>query len=163
VNPPALFFSLHGAGVEALNQAAAYAPKKWGYIVAPTNRRPYGFSWEDWGRLDALEVLDLVKKKFAVDEGRIYLTGHSMGGHGTWFMSATYPDKFAAIGPSAGWITFRSYRFAPAPEETSAVQRMLRRSASPSDLFSLADNYRHFGAYIIHGDSDDNVPAQHRA
>ncbi len=56
---PALFFSLHGAGVEALNQAASYAPKKWGYVVAPTNRRPYGFSWEDWGRLDALEVLEL--------------------------------------------------------------------------------------------------------
>ncbi len=62
--PPALFLSLHGAGVEAINQAGSYSPKKWGYVVAPTNRRPYGFSWEDWGRLDALEVLDLVKKKY---------------------------------------------------------------------------------------------------
>jgi pimeloyl-ACP methyl ester carboxylesterase len=154
---PALFFSLHGAGVEALNQAASYEPKKWGVVVAPTNRRPYGFSWEDWGRLDALEVLDIAKKKFNIDEGRVYLTGHSMGGHGTWFMGATYPDKFAAIGPSAGWITFHSYRFTNAPTETSQVKRMLRRSAAPSDLFSLVDNYRHFGIYIIHGAQDDNV------
>ncbi|MCC6397140.1 MAG: prolyl oligopeptidase family serine peptidase, partial [Bacteroidetes bacterium] len=82
------------------------------------------------------------------------------GGHGTWFMGATYPDKFAAIGPSAGWITFHSYRFSGAPEESSAVQLMLRRAATQSDLFSLADNYRHFGVYIIHGDQDDNVPPQ---
>ena len=157
---PALFLSLHGAGVEAFNQASSYAPKKWGVVVAATNRRPYGFSWEDWGRLDALEVLELAKKKFNIDESRIYLTGHSMGGHGTWFMSATYPDKFAAIGPSAGWITFHSYRFANAPAETTVVKRMLRRVEAPSDLFSLADNYRHFGVYVIHGSKDDNVPPE---
>ena len=158
--PPALFLSLHGAGVEAINQAGSYSPKKWGYVVAPTNRRPYGFSWEDWGRLDALEVLDLVSKKYGIDENRVYVTGHSMGGHGTWFMSATYPDKFAAIGPSAGWITFQSYRFADAKAETSAVKRMLNRAASSSDLFALVDNYRHFGVYVIHGATDDNVPPQ---
>jgi dienelactone hydrolase len=157
---PALFFSLHGAGVEAINQARSYAPKKWGYVVAPTNRRPYGFSWEDWGRLDALEVLDLVTKRFGIDEERIYLTGHSMGGHGTWFLGATYPGKFAAIGPSAGWITFHTYRFADAKVETSDVKRMLRRAASSSDLFTLVENYRHFGIYVIHGAKDDNVPPQ---
>jgi len=27
-------------------------------LVAPTNRRPYGYDWEDWGRADALEVLE---------------------------------------------------------------------------------------------------------
>lgn len=155
---PALFLSLHGAGVEAINQARSYAPKDWGVHIAPTNRRPYGFSWEDWGRLDALEVKAIAEKKFATDPERVYLTGHSMGGHGTWFMSATYPDKFAAIGPSAGWITFRSYRFAGSPEDTSSVQRMLQRAAMGSDLPALAENYGHFGVYIIHGDQDDNVP-----
>ena len=157
---PALFLSLHGAGVEALNQAASYAPKKWGYVVAATNRRPYGFSWEDWGRMDALEVLEIATKKFNIDESRVYLTGHSMGGHGTWFMGATYPDRFAAIGPSAGWITFHSYRFTNAPAETSMITLMLRRAAAGSDLFSLVDNYRHFGIYILHGSKDDNVPPE---
>jgi pimeloyl-ACP methyl ester carboxylesterase len=157
---PALFLSLHGAGVEAINQARSYAPKSWGVHIAPTNRRPYGFSWEDWGRLDALEVKAIAEKKYGTDPERVYLTGHSMGGHGTWFMSATYPDKFAAIGPSAGWITFQSYRFAGSTPDTSTVQQMLLRSAKPSDLPSLATNYGHFGVYIIHGDKDDNVPPQ---
>src|SRR5205823_5150441 len=51
--PPALFLTLHGASVEGIGQANAYGGKTWGHIVAPTNRRPYGFDWEDWGRLDA--------------------------------------------------------------------------------------------------------------
>ena len=155
-----LFLSLHGAGVEAINQAGSYEPKSWGYIVAPTNRRPYGFSWEDWGRLDALEVLDIALKKFPVDPERVYLTGHSMGGHGTWFMGATYPDRFAAIGPSAGWITFHTYRFSPAPVETAPVKLMLERAAATSDLFALDGNYRQFGLYILHGVEDDNVPIE---
>jgi pimeloyl-ACP methyl ester carboxylesterase len=157
---PALFLSLHGADVEAINQAGSYTPKKWGYIVCPTNRRPYGFSWEDWGRMDALEVLDRAKKEFNVDDSRVYLTGHSMGGHGTWFMGATYPDKFGAIGPSAGWITFQTYRFSDAKVESTDVKRMLWRAGSSSNLFSLVDNYRHFGVYIIHGEKDDNVPIE---
>ncbi len=54
---PALFLSLHGAGVKAIAQAGSYQSKDWGHVVAPTNRREFGFDWEDWGRLDALEVL----------------------------------------------------------------------------------------------------------
>lgn len=77
---PALFLSVHGAGVEASGQARAYQPKDWGVLVAPTNRRPRGFNWEDWGRLDALEVLSIAKKHYKPDPQRIYLTGHSMGG-----------------------------------------------------------------------------------
>ncbi len=59
---PGLVLTLHGAGVEAIGQAEAYAAKPGLHIVAPTNRRPYGFDWEDWGRLDAIEVLELAQK-----------------------------------------------------------------------------------------------------
>ena len=99
---PALFLTLHGAGVQAIRQADAYAAKSWGHIVAPTNRRPFGFDWEDWGRIDALEVLDHARQRLKTDPQRTYLTGHSMGGHGVWHLGATFPDRFAAIGPSAG-------------------------------------------------------------
>src|SRR5207249_1249684 len=83
-------------GVEAQGQADAYASKPWGHLVAPTNRRPFGFDWEDWGRLDALEVLDHAQQLLQTDPQRTYLTGHSMGGHGAWQVGATYPDRFAA-------------------------------------------------------------------
>ncbi|MDH7603462.1 MAG: prolyl oligopeptidase family serine peptidase [Melioribacter sp.] len=154
---PALFLSLHGAGVEAINQANSYGHKNWGYIVAPTNRRPYGFNWENWGRIDALEVLDIAMKKFNIDENRVYLTGHSMGGHGTWHLGINYPDKFAAIGPSAGWISIWSYRIRSLVD-TTKVKEMLLRSARQSDTYKFAENLNQNGIYIIHGDADDNVP-----
>ncbi|MHC1769585.1 MAG: prolyl oligopeptidase family serine peptidase [Verrucomicrobiia bacterium] len=155
---PALFLSLHGAGVEARGQAEAYSPKRWGHIVAPTNRRPYGFDWEEWGRWDALEVLNLAKARYQTDPHRVYLTGHSMGGHGTWQLGVLFPDKFAAIGPSAGWISFSSYANRNAPAATNAVQEMLQRAAAASDTLLMATNYLQQGVYILHGDADDNVP-----
>ena len=106
--------SLHGARVEA-GQARAYAAKRL-VIVAPTNRRPYGFDWEGWGRHDAREVLK-ARRPIVHDPPRVYLTGHSMGGHGIWSLGAD-PGHWAAIAPSAGWPDFWSYAGAPGPHPT---------------------------------------------
>lgn len=156
----ALFFSVHGAGVEAIGQARAYLKKDWGNLVAPTNRRPRGFNWEDWGRLDALEVLSIAKTEFLPDPNRIYLTGHSMGGHGTWFLGATYPDKWAAIAPCSGYPTLKGYGSADGliPDSSrSPMERLLLRSGNQSDVLSLATNYKKLGVYILHGDADPVV------
>jgi pimeloyl-ACP methyl ester carboxylesterase len=118
---PALVLTLHGAGVEAIGQADAYKPKDWCHIVAPTNRRPYGFDWEEWGRMDALEVLELAKKELKTDPQRTYLTGHSMGGHGAWQVGVTFPDRFAAVAPSAGWISFASYTGPKPPDSPTPL------------------------------------------
>jgi pimeloyl-ACP methyl ester carboxylesterase len=157
----ALFLSVHGAGVEAIGQARAYRSKDWGTLVAATNRRPRGFNWEDWGRLDALEVLDLAVKRFSPDPTRIYLTGHSMGGHGTWFLGATYPDKWAAIGACSGYPTLKEYGSADGKIPDSSrvpVEQVLLRAGNQSDVLKLAYNYRPMGVYILHGDSDKTVP-----
>jgi len=155
---PALVLTLHGASVEALGQADAYSSRPGFQIVAPTNRRPYGFDWEDWGRLDAIEVLDLAQKELNTDPSRTYLTGHSMGGHGTWQVGAHYPDRFAAIAPSAGWVSLWSYTGSGRPEPATPMQALLQRGSNPSDTLSLARNYALFGVYVLHGDADDNVP-----
>jgi pimeloyl-ACP methyl ester carboxylesterase len=154
---PALFLSLHGAGVEAIDQAGSYGHKNWGYLVSPTNRRPYGFNWENWGRIDALEVLDIAKKEFNIDESRVYLTGHSMGGHGTWQLGVNYPDQFGAIAPSAGWISIWSYRIRPMMD-SSDVNKMLTRSTKQSDTYAFTTNLKPNGIYILQGADDDNVP-----
>ena len=46
---------------------------------------------------DVMNVLAIMQKKFNVDENRIYLMGHSMGGGGTLFLAHKYTDKWAAI------------------------------------------------------------------
>ncbi|MBD0374035.1 MAG: prolyl oligopeptidase family serine peptidase [Flavisolibacter sp.] len=156
----ALFLSVHGAGVEAIGQARAYRSKDWGTLVAATNRRPRGFNWEDWGRLDALEVLRLAKEKFKPHPQRIYLTGHSMGGHGTWFLGATYPDQWAAIAPCAGYPTLKGYGSADGliPDSSNIpMEQMLLRSGNQSDVIKLATNYKPLGVYVFHGDDDRTV------
>lgn len=158
--PSALFLSVHGAGVEAIGQARAYKQKDWGTLVAATNRRPRGFNWEDWGRLDALEVLNIAKEKFKPDPQRIYLTGHSMGGHGTWFLGATYPDLWAAIAPCAGYPTLKGYGSADGliPDTgASPMEQLLLSTSNQSDVPKLAFNYKPLGIYIFHGDSDRTV------
>jgi pimeloyl-ACP methyl ester carboxylesterase len=158
VSPPGLILTLHGAGVEAAGQAPCYSRKPGFYVVAPTNRRSFGFDWEDWGRLDALEVLALAKKQYGTDPRRTFLTGHSMGGHGTWIIGATYPDLFAAIAPSAGWVSLFSYGGLRRGQQPTGAGEYIQRAVSPSDTLALLHNLTPRGIYVLHGDKDDNVP-----
>jgi poly(3-hydroxybutyrate) depolymerase len=157
---PAMVLSLHGASVEATSQADSYAPKPWGVIVCPTNRRPFGFDWEDWGRLDAMEVKRLAAEEFGTDPARTLLTGHSMGGHGTWQLGVLFPGEWAGIGPSAGWCSFETYggrseRLLPRDDDRAD---MLRRAHATSETLALLRNVQGVGVSIVHGDADDNVP-----
>lgn len=159
--PPALILSLHGASVEAIGQADAYSSKKWATLVAPTNRRPYGYDWEDWGRMDAMEVLDIARATLDTDPARTYLTGHSMGGHGAWQVGALYPGRFAAIGPSAGWISVHTYGRGGRPSDTvEGVADILRRAAAVGDTENFVANYADAGVYILHGDADETVSVE---
>lgn len=47
-------------------------------------------------------LLDDIITRYAVDTSRIYLTGLSMGGFGTWYLAARNPERFAAIAPICG-------------------------------------------------------------
>lgn len=154
---PGIVLSCHGAGVEASGQAEAYGAKSWCHIVCPTNRRPYGFDWEDWGRLDAMEVLRHAKAALPHDPSMVYLTGHSMGGHGAWQLGAHFPDQFAAVGPSAGWRSFWSYA-GKKESGSDPASKLLRRSENAGDTLLLRQNYVQEAIYILHGDADDNVP-----
>lgn len=56
-----------------------------------------------WWNTDVLQQLyKEVLKKYHVDSSRVYLTGLSMGGYGTWNWAQTSPEKFAAIVPISG-------------------------------------------------------------
>jgi pimeloyl-ACP methyl ester carboxylesterase len=154
-----LVLTVHGANVDAHVQAACYAQKEDVDIVAATNRRPYGFDWEDWGRLDALEVLAEAVRIYKPDPSRIYLTGHSMGGHGTWYLGITYPDKFAAIAPCAGYPDLGEYggRGAGNVMEQFPAYKPFKRAVTYGRTLSMLDNLRQSGVYIFHGSEDRTV------
>ncbi|MEY3014222.1 MAG: hypothetical protein RIT45_2957 [Pseudomonadota bacterium] len=148
----ALMLSLHGAGVEGIGQAGSYGAKTWLWHVTPTNRRPFGFDWEEWGHLNGLHALDDATARFAPDPTRIYLGGHSMGGHGTWQFAVHHHGRFAVMGPSAGWDSFYTYGGASKPTGPFA------RARAHSDTSHFAENLRDRSVYVIHGTADDNVP-----
>jgi pimeloyl-ACP methyl ester carboxylesterase len=161
----ALILSLHGAGVESYSLAECFKPKDWAFVVCPTNRRPYGFDWQDWGRIDALEVLNVVKENFPIDPDRVVLTGHSMGGHGTWHIGLAHPDLFAALGPEAGWPSFPLY--VPNFLQRSAIftepakLSIREMAARPDNAPAFLENALNLPVFILHGGDDDNVPTIH--
>lgn len=48
------------------------------------------------------KLIDDLKKRYKIDPDRVYLTGLSMGGYGTWETAQEYPEEFAAIAPVCG-------------------------------------------------------------
>lgn len=57
---------------------------------------------ERWEADKLMQLIDQVATTAHVDTDRIYLTGLSMGGYGTWTTAAKYPERFAAIVPICG-------------------------------------------------------------
>ena len=72
-------------------------------FIAVSPQCPMDYVWRDQEMLEALESL-LIKiiKNYRVDKSRIYVTGLSMGGRGTWAIVAHRPDLFAAAAPICG-------------------------------------------------------------
>jgi len=102
-----LILFLHGAGERGsvLSKVAAHGPPKLAMqgkdfpfiIVSP--QCPANQRWDD----DVLlALLEEVEAKHKVDRSRVYLTGLSMGGYGSWSLGLTHPEKFAAIAPICG-------------------------------------------------------------
>ena len=102
-------------------------------FIAVSPQCPADKWWVDPWLIEALNVLlEETIANYRVDESRVYLTGLSMGGFGTWALSMIYPEKFAAIAPICGggmpWMAFRikdvpAWAFHGAKDETVPIQR----------------------------------------
>ena len=105
-NWPLLLF-LHGAGERGvdLEQVKVHGPPK---MIAQGRDFPFVVISpqcpEDvWWSIDALHaLLDEVVETHRIDKSRIYVTGLSMGGYGSWGLAYTYPETFAAVVPICG-------------------------------------------------------------
>lgn len=104
-----LIMFLHGAGERGdnLELVKKHGPPKLieqgkdfpFIIVSP--QCPRGIWWPE--KLDTLvALLDEIESKYAVDADRVYLTGLSMGGFGTWSLACRHPQRFAAVAPICG-------------------------------------------------------------
>ena len=115
---PVILF-LHGSGergTDGLDQtqvglpAALRAhPERWPFVVVMPQVPFSHHHWTDPDMMDvAMAALNTEMKEFRGDPQRVYLTGLSLGGYGTWELARTHPGRFAAIAPVCGGI-FWSY------------------------------------------------------
>jgi dienelactone hydrolase len=158
--PTPLVVDLHGLNVTPLMQilfdGTTDFAERHGFIVVA----PMGYSLAGWwgsragnpvetaqlkpgtseryavgelSEIDAMRVLEMMRQNYTIDEDRIYLMGHSMGGAGTYHIGAKYNDVWAGIAPLAG--------------------------AGGIPDAAAAERYRSLPTLIMHGEKDSIVPA----
>jgi len=74
-------------------------------IVAPQCPINQRWSTDNWFE----NFYDEITTKYRIDTNKVYLTGVSLGGSGTWYLSIKFPDKFAAIAPMSGFTRHMDY------------------------------------------------------
>jgi predicted peptidase len=110
-----LMMFLHGAGERGTNLwlVAVHGPPKlvrsqpdFPFILVSPQCPPE----QHWNPEALAKLLDQLETTHRVDKSRVYLTGLSMGGFGTWSLGVRYPERFAAIAPICGggsWLEVR--------------------------------------------------------
>jgi predicted esterase len=122
---PLLLF-LHGVGQREAPPELIEQGKNFPFIiVAPVIAMP------EWSADFVDSVLNEVTERYRVDEDRIYVTGLSMGGFGTWTIALAYPERFAAIAPICG-------------------------GGDPE----MVESIKHLPVWVFHGAKDDTIPIE---
>jgi poly(3-hydroxybutyrate) depolymerase len=131
---------------------------------------PSGRGTSTWyvgrGHVDFRQVWSDVTASYAIDRDRVYVTGHSMGGWGSYLLTLLYPDRFAAAAPVAGPVTQGAWTGVDfegcddfAFEEYTPCY-IGANDSRPRDQHTrkLLENARHVPYAILHGTSDELVP-----
>jgi len=134
-----LILFLHGAGergddlkkveVNGIPKLIAKKKRKFPFVIV-SPLCPKNDWWDSELQIDILNsLLNEMVSKYRIDKDRIYVTGLSMGGFGTWGIACKYPDRFAAIAPICG---------EGSPEKAGKI--------------------KHLPVWVFHGAKDDIVP-----
>ena len=124
--------------------------------------QPYGRGNAQYvgiGEQDVLRCLEAAKRRFSVDDDRIYLTGESMGGTGTWLIASRHPELFAAVAPVYGGGDGR-ISHDPALDNPHATSLPERFSREVQSSFTGAEALLNLPLLVHHGDEDRNVSVE---
>jgi predicted peptidase len=140
---PVILF-LHGAGESGTDGIAPATVGLGPAIVRDPDRFPAlavfpqasrGYGWSGFNLAAADAALSAVEFEYGTDRQRVYVTGISMGGYGTWSLAFQQPDRFAAIVPVCGGLARRERTYAEAARRLAGIPH-----------------------WVFHGDADDIIP-----
>lgn len=167
-NPKNLYpviLSLHGGGeygddglkhtAGALARAIRLNPERFPAIAifpqAKANGKP---GWHQESGRAALAALDRTVKEFHGDTHRLYLTGYSAGGNGSWYFLTHYGDRFAAALIGCAFVQkFKGL--------TSKIDYpSLAPPDAPDTYAYIANHAAKIPIWMFHGDADQSVPVE---
>ena len=153
--PSPVILALHGSGEVGtdgrlptevgLGRAIHLYPDRYPAIVV-FPQVPAGEIWQGLGAQIAIAALDSAILEFNIDLGRVYLTGISMGGNGSWYLAYHFPQRFAAVVVVCGWIGER------------VGNGGVMYPAIGKDATEVSQRLDRLPLWIFHGDADVVVP-----
>lgn len=155
---PVILF-LHGSGERGRDGlratqigvgAAIRAHPEWVPAIAVFPQAPADSRWLDGPADAAMMALDRAMAEFHGDPARVYLTGLSMGGYGTYHLALAHPGRFAAVVVVCGGLF-------PHPTTTAVQQSPLTKGA-PDPYAFTAHALRDVPIRIFHGSADPIIP-----
>jgi pimeloyl-ACP methyl ester carboxylesterase len=130
-----LILCLHGAGFDGDSYLDRWQPRLGEHYLLACPSFEEAAWWTQEAEALVLAVYGEVTRNYHVDLDRVFLTGMSNGGIGTYLIGLNHTDLFAALIPMAG--------------------------ALPGPLMTLLDNARTTPFYLIHGAKDQIIPSKY--
>ena len=160
-----VILALHGGGQygsDGLKQTEGFLakairlnPERFPAVVIFPQAKADGTpGWHQEGGKAALAALDRSITEFRGDARRVYLTGLSAGGNGSWFLLSHYPERFAAAIIVCGFI------FKHKGLQTGIDYPALAPPDAPDPYAYVAKRVSHIPIWIFHGDADQNVSVE---
>lgn len=153
---PVILF-LHGAGErgsDGLAHTQVGLPanirqhvERWPAVVVMPQCPAESYWTEPAMQTMALAALAEEQKNYNPDPARVYLTGLSMGGYGSWLMASQHPELFAAVAPICGGAYLPAHRAKQFPAQPPGLYETIARGIASS-----------VPVWTFHGASDSVVP-----
>lgn len=155
-----LYINLHGYGFGRFHGHPA--PLSTDAVNVACYGRGNG-DYKLWCERDIITVLDAMIEDYGIDLDRVYLTGGSMGGTGSYQLATAYPDRFAAIGPTASNTNHHVWEevWGWGQREPTFLTPFRDWLGSTTSAFQYAENLQHVGVFAVHGEADNICPVGH--
>lgn len=119
-------------------------------VIVVFPQAPEGTAWMGEPVAAAMGALEATVREFSGDRDRLYLTGLSLGGYGSWYLATTHPERFAAIVPICGGIV--------KPPTAANVRDHPLAAASETPYAAVAAAVPDVPIWIFHGADDPVIP-----